>query len=908
METVHFADDVFSPIYRNLIKNQLQEIVQMASSLLPKNMLLEFISTACLPLLRRGWERVLILELNCAEQDGLLTGVTDEQRFSFFVQQMCKDENINLLLNKYPLLDKRWSQEIKIFCHSLKKMLERISHDIFDVALSFYQDNSSSLTVTEIKLMGDPHHGMQMTSRISFAMSNNKAGIVYYKPRDLSLDAALEKFIDWWNGRSKITHLVPENILRRDYGWSQSISYKACSNETEVNDFYLRYGSLLALSYIFSTRDLHMENIVSCGAYPVIVDIETLFSCLFEYEAKHPVKYHIYSSLLLPSHADDNMELSPLSAKEGRATEIEIWINPQQQKTSLKMEKIKFYTLQSKTNVRLNDMNINFMKYRRKIIEGYEESAKFIFQHKDEFLERISAFMPGCAVRILVRSTAEYSKILYNTWHPDSLYNSTVDRDINILSSDFGDPEILISEINELHSGDIPYFKIKFKSHELRNGQDVLIPAPVLASPGERIISQLNALSDAIIEQTKMDINFTFLAYTLREQETSRSFPVDHRPPIVDYPGEGLQEWYKMFMQQCLHELKSRAFIIDENYHWRHINIMEEQAVKASIQSLDLYNGTSGVALTYFYNGQKYNIPEYISFASVLKRQIAVQLHNLPAGQPGFYCGSIGVVYSLSLMYRNEIPLFLNRLEKELEKISYTLITTKYIYYSQLDIMNGVAGTLFGLIKISPIYKDFPVFQKIMSLARCAYEILKSHCLSLMNSNTLLGFSHGSAGVSYVMAEYMKFVNLNDDAAVAIIKHNISRENSFRTNTGWPDFSARDNCNASWCHGATGFGFSRMACREFINPSDFSTDMALIEKRLLDHQESFSLCHGLGASYFFAKRYGYDKFAMRILNAIRERALLSGYMTDFGLHDFEMIGAMNGVCGLFIGDALLYPE
>ena len=39
--------------------------------------------------------------------------------------------------------------------------------------------------------------------------------------------------------------------------------------------FYIRFGEILALSYILNATDLHMENLIAYGEYPVIIDLET---------------------------------------------------------------------------------------------------------------------------------------------------------------------------------------------------------------------------------------------------------------------------------------------------------------------------------------------------------------------------------------------------------------------------------------------------------------------------------------------------------------------------------------------------------------------------------------------------------------------------------------------------------
>ena len=49
-----------------------------------------------------------------------------------------------------------------------------------------------------------------------------------------------------------------------------------CQEEAERGRFYRRQGSLLALLYVLGGNDIHAENLIASGEYPVLVDLETL--------------------------------------------------------------------------------------------------------------------------------------------------------------------------------------------------------------------------------------------------------------------------------------------------------------------------------------------------------------------------------------------------------------------------------------------------------------------------------------------------------------------------------------------------------------------------------------------------------------------------------------------------------
>ncbi|MGQ7115029.1 DUF4135 domain-containing protein, partial [Escherichia sp. TWPC-MK] len=90
----------------------------------------------------------------------------------------------------------------------------------------------------------------------------------------------------------------------------------------------IRYPYLIALCYLLNLNDLHLENIIAHGEYPVIIDIETCFQASVEMENNSIyvdlLRYlevdSVSNSFLLPKQisvgSDDDIELSALSGRE----------------------------------------------------------------------------------------------------------------------------------------------------------------------------------------------------------------------------------------------------------------------------------------------------------------------------------------------------------------------------------------------------------------------------------------------------------------------------------------------------------------------------------------------------------------------------------------------------------------
>lgn len=95
-------------------------------------------------------------------------------------------------------------------------------------------------------------------------------------------------------------HLELEKV---DYGWTEEVVRKECIDSEEVTNFYKRVGVLAATAYVLGIGDLHYENIIAHGEFPVIIDAETLFQHmdpLYQWTGKTTNFYSVLSSGIFP--------------------------------------------------------------------------------------------------------------------------------------------------------------------------------------------------------------------------------------------------------------------------------------------------------------------------------------------------------------------------------------------------------------------------------------------------------------------------------------------------------------------------------------------------------------------------------------------------------------------------------
>jgi type 2 lantibiotic biosynthesis protein LanM len=121
--------------------------------------------------------------------------------------------------------------------------------------------------------LGDPHAGGRSVARLRFADGRSLA----YKPRSLQPERAFHRLQRWLARQAGgERHRIPWTLPGADHGWMAWLESSPCRSEAEAARFFRRAGSLLALLRCVAGGDVHSENLIACGEWPVPVDLECL--------------------------------------------------------------------------------------------------------------------------------------------------------------------------------------------------------------------------------------------------------------------------------------------------------------------------------------------------------------------------------------------------------------------------------------------------------------------------------------------------------------------------------------------------------------------------------------------------------------------------------------------------------
>jgi type 2 lantibiotic biosynthesis protein LanM len=169
---------------------------------------------------------------------------------------------------------------------------------------------------------GDTHRQGRTVAILQFSSGLK----LVYKPRSMSLDVHFAEFLEWVNQSGFEPRFRALKVIDcRGYGWSEFVDHKPCSSRQEVARFYERLGGYLAIFHALRGNDMHFENLIAAGEFPVPVDIETLFHPVVNQgidPAFHAWQSSVLSVLMLPtrvlgSDKHDGVDISGLGGRTG---------------------------------------------------------------------------------------------------------------------------------------------------------------------------------------------------------------------------------------------------------------------------------------------------------------------------------------------------------------------------------------------------------------------------------------------------------------------------------------------------------------------------------------------------------------------------------------------------------------
>lgn len=820
--------------------------------------------------------RVCILEMHIARRELLLVGKTSDERFDFFVKTLSQTENSIQLFNKYTVLKDQLEHAVLQNIQILEELFSRLDQDYFMISTQFL-DNDISYRLSALHVSGDRHHGGRAAMILEFTNLERKRRIVY-KPHSMGIDIAFQKFIDWINQHQNKLKLLTTKIFDREqYGWCEFIDYHPCKTKKEIKRFYYRMGAWLMLTYLLRGYDLHAENLIAHGEYPVVVDYECLFSPYYlidKKQSRNPPRFLVTDIAILPHKTildkeHKGFDFSGMGGTDDSEAPYYFIRWKDVGKDTMHAERYHPKPKYFLNKPKLSNQEIDFLNYQNDFLKGFKDTYLFFLKKKTFLLSDRSPlkYFNDLRVRVVLRPSMVYENISYESWHPQLLYNENAYKKYmaNLKKTYKNFPlfkKVIVSELYDISQNDIPIFTTKTTSKKILNSRGKSLPLPVIKSGMDYVYEHIHHfLSENDLRLQTILILNSFEA----DKINKKIFPIikSNKIKINTKPLNFLQIQNKAIKvaKKELNKLSKTFFINNNIVFWPNIHYDEQTNLWISGSSdLNLYNGISGIMICYAYaaelfDNQKYHNISQLCFDSIraiiLKEKKGIQ-------NVGAFEGIAGIIYSFAALYRLwKIDSIKKDIKRLFKYIKPELNNDKFV-----DIMSGSAGALAVLISLQDLFSK----KELLPYARlCVKHILKVYpdpkCYSFEQKKMidavkpLLGFSHGVAGMAWALSQYDKIEPRKKVKRWIQLALKYERQYFNAAYGNWPDFrkdrERPEIANTfrfmtAWCHGAPGIGLARLDMSQFWVDKHFKKEfqVALETTKKEGLTQYQCLCHG----------------------------------------------------------------
>jgi|APLak6261658528_1056013.scaffolds.fasta_scaffold00733_1 type 2 lantibiotic biosynthesis protein LanM len=835
--------------------------------------------------------RPIVAEMRIASRLNLLHGNSPEERYRDFFRRFTLPEVKKAFQERYPLVVRLCTTRALFFANSFIQTLSRVCRDWEHLEMLF--GNGRTLkTIQSVEFgLGDPHRGGQTVTRIRFA-----SGVeIIYKPRSLEVDLRFQRLLAWASNSGDFPAFYRQNILTfPEYGYVECIYTKECASREEIARFFYRQGIQLAFLYIIGGSDIHSENVIAVGEYPVLVDLETLFnpvkttgsSNVLDGLISKAFQQSVLSSGLLPLKLNvdprfDPVDISGLSRAEGQMSPMLLPVWEDSGKDTMFLDRRQFPLEENDNLPKLNGKSVSLTEHIDDLVSGFVTASNFIMRNKEKIRAHIMGFS-GCKTRYVVRHTYQYAFLLTESCHPDLLKNAILlDLYFSQLipgNESHFQADLHCSEVADLWKGDVPYFTTEPNSRSLYTSEGNEISGYFEQSGLSASLSRLNEFSAVILKQ-----QLWFLSASVASVLPVRSTNLGGYNKLKAVGNDLLIEAERIGAY-----LTETCFLEDEAAGWITLTEGRSESYEPSKAGISLYNGLSGIAFFLAYLSHCIGEVKYGQLA--MSAVCSISKSDFSRSGCGAFDGVAGVIYTLAHIYllskQHEWKELANQC---LDRISETKLSD-----DDVDIIGGASGIVLSLIAYHIATKDEKSVDILSKLGTVLKNYVKSEGFRGA-SGFKLGLGHGIVGVAYAI--WRLYIHTHEEEYEAILNSLLSE--LLRINP-------KILCQSpnTWCNGLSGtMGGLMRICSQYRN----RRLPRIIRKWYREETaaillETDCLCHGemgnIEMLIFTNQWLGQSNVESAVKNRVRRvlmRAAVEGWA---GGGPVDSPALMNGLAGI----------
>jgi type 2 lantibiotic biosynthesis protein LanM len=871
---------------------------------------------------------------NCASTEAI------DQKYQLFINEM-RIRGWSELLAERPVLLRLLSTLTRQWIDVTAEFLSRLDMDLEAAREHLLKKNVVSLVVQISAELSDRHNSGRSVYIVRFADST----AIVYKPRDLQVDARCSDLIDWLNARTPPVDLrVPRVLACEGYGWTEFIQYQGCADRQHVEMFFNRAGAWLAIFHIFAAVDMHEENIIAAGDYPIPIDLEMLLQPQVSGSdtdvdamrsigiATRTLSESVLATGLLPTLVRDPeakvRRFGGLSDRQLQYNQIG-WSHL----NTDAMECLGKQTVNADAHnlPTFLEQKVSLGDYGDALVSGFNAYADFLSYQRHSILDEglLSAFA-GLPIRKVLRPTRVYfmllSRLRDHRYMTDGVEWSA-HLDFIARLSDWDQPTdalwpLCAAERKAMRELNVPSFRCPSDEDAVLDHTGVTVHSSERSGLA-RAQLRISTFDDREVALQKDVVRLSILTVTrakdtgslVKKMESNqladvRANPLE-LPDRVSRIAQSISQW-------AIRDHTSAAWI-------GLASLGDSESCQLAALGFDLYNGSTGIALFLSAHAHVTGCQESRSLALSSLAPLRHVLHG--AGRARFArtlgiggaSGLGSIVYALSVASKllGDDDLLADAM------CAASLLTVDVVDADRdLDVIDGASGAILGLLRL---YRDCQASLALDRAVCCGEHLLKvgqpdSFVRDLWRTfgrRPLAGFSHGAAGFAYALSSLASATGRDDfgNAANNCLDYEQSLYSAERRN--WPYLVSSDgrlevSWPCQWCHGAAGIGLARLGMNR-TEPSDkYTMD---IEASIACVQESWpsssdTLCCGnLGniellreAGRALDNQHLLDQAEQRLWSVCKTAELAGGYKLGMGGNRHNL-GFFRGLAG--VGYSLL---
>jgi len=795
--------------------------------------------------------RLIVLEFAAAQSTGMLDAANSSNSYEMFAECLQDTGFSEALLKRNPHLCELTTAICQNWRTASLEFLEHLHADWDPLKHHFSYAPSDKITSIQSSL-GDTHRHGRSVKIIEFSSGRK----LVYKPRNLAVEVHYGCFVSWFNstaGDEMIRSVDALNMGTR--GWCEHIEHLPVSDADDLADYFSRLGALMAVARVLGLTDLHSENLIAQGGWPVIIDLETLFHPLAgdlrPDDTQPPAskalrRVHdksVAATGLLPirkalsSAQGKAINLAGMSDTAGQETpfEVPMWHNAGSDEMKLVEGR---QTLTGDANVPVLDgQRISPEPYLEQVLAGFRKAYAILEENRETLLAATGplADFGDDPIRVVIRATQTYLFLLVDGSHPDLLESQEKKQGwFSDALKEENQSHILTtlrqSEMAALWRNDVPYFETTVDSEDLMTCDGQLIES-VLPRTGMAISRQI--IAELGLEDLHRQCWLTEVALTTADAPKARPVVSTNSHSSKKHPQNGIHKTALAIAHRAAMDICEHAIGTDGHATWMTVQEGSGGSLTARLAGLDLYSGLPGIALFLSQAGRALDDAHILAVAKAATSELlsALSLQKNTEMSVGGFSGTGGLFFALHIL-ANEHPE-LGCLETSRQILSN--ITTVGLSAASLELVDGLAGLLLGT---QHIQSSGPLQRSI------CYETINRLEQAIENNGTAnqlftaKGMAHGVEGLQFALTRSSQ----NDDhelkvlcaKGLGLLKELVPAA---------PELELRNIQKApiAWCNGLTGMLFANN-----ISEQEHTEIIAreLIARLEAQDYSDDSLCHG----------------------------------------------------------------